>query len=182
MQERGPYAPLGVRGRLVGKLALSEGAGISARKPWVRHLVGLLIAALWVAADQATKTWAENTLAGHPDFLFGHFGFELIYNSGIAFGIASGAPGIITVFGIVVSAVLVVVLFRTRRPLTTVAAALVLGGALGNVVDRIFRHNGGAVIDFLHSGFWPTFNLADAGVVIGLVLAIIATPKSEGAR
>ncbi len=166
----------------MGKLAVSEGAGVSAHKPWVRHVAGLAIAALWVAADQVTKTWAENNLAAHPHFLFGHFGFELIYNSGIAFGIASGAPGIITVFGLVVSVVLVVILFRTRRPATTVAAALVLGGAMGNVVDRIFRHNGGAVIDFLHSGFWPTFNLADAGVVIGLVLAIIATPKSEASR
>ena len=166
----------------MGKLALSEGSGVSARKPWVRHLAGLVLAALWVAADQATKTWAENALAGHPRFLFGHFGFELIRNSGIAFGIASGAPGIITVFGLVISAVLAVILFRTRRPITTIAAALVLGGALGNVVDRIFRHNGGAVIDFLHSGFWPTFNLADAGVVIGLVLAIVAPPKSESAR
>ncbi len=166
----------------MGKLAIGEGTGVASRKPWVRHLAGLALAALWVAADQVTKTWAENNLAGHPHFLFGHFGFELIYNSGIAFGIASGAPGIITVFGLVVSAVLVVILFRTRRPVTTVAAALVLGGAMGNVVDRIFRHNGGAVIDFLHSGFWPTFNLADAGVVIGLVLAIIATPKSESAR
>ena len=152
------------------------------RRSFGRHLIGLGLAVLWIALDQITKTWAQNSLSGHPHFLFAHVGFELIYNSGIAFGIASGSSGLITIFSLVVSLVLVVALFRTRRWASTIGVALILGGALGNVADRLFRDNGGAVIDFLHSGIWPTFNLADAGVVIGLLVVAISSSRAERLR
>ncbi len=147
-----------------------------------RHLVGFGVAAIWIALDQLTKSWAQSALASGPKFLFGHVGFELIYNSGIAFGIASGSSGLITLFGLAVSGVIAVSLIRTRHWGTTIGAALVLGGALGNVADRIFRANNGAVIDFLHSGIWPTFNLADFGVVVGLAIVVISSSRGEKSR
>ena len=50
---------------------------------------------------------------------------------------------------------------------------MILGGALGNLSDRLFRGRGGAVVDFVHLGFWPTFNLADASIVIGTVVLLL---------
>ncbi len=51
---------------------------------------------------------------------------------------------------------------------------LMLGGALGNLVDRVFRGHGGSVVDFIHFGFWPTFNVADVAIVVGAVLLVVA--------
>ena len=145
----------------------------------LQRIAGVVLAVMWVTLDQLTKSWAQANLTGHPEFIFGHVGFELVYNSGIAFGIASGDSPLITIFGLAVSLVLLIALFRTRRIFSTIGVALVLGGAMGNVVDRIFRHNGGAVIDFLHSGFWPTFNLADLGVVVGLAMVITSSSRAQ---
>lgn len=142
-------------------------------------LLGLGISTAWVALDQITKTIAQNDLSSGPRLFFGQIGFKLIYNSGIAFGIASGSSSVITIFDLLVSGVLVYALLRTTRVLLAVGIALVLGGSLGNVMDRLFRHNGGGVIDFLHSGFWPTFNFADLGVVTGLIIIILNISRSE---
>lgn len=143
------------------------------------RFLGLLVAGIWIVLDQISKTWAQSNLMGHPRFLFGHVGFELIYNSGFAFGIASGSSAIITIFGLIVSAGLIFALWRTSRRTIALGIGLVLGGALGNVVDRLFRHNGGAVIDFIHSGFWPTFNLADMGVVVGLIVIMVGSRQRQ---
>lgn len=141
--------------------------------------MGLGIALIWIVLDQMTKSWAQADLSHGPRFILGQVGFELIYNSGIAFGMASGSSVLITIFDLGVALGLVYALFRSTKIVTAVGIGLVLGGALGNVMDRLFRHNGGAVIDFLHSGFWPTFNLADLGVVVGLVVIIVSGSKKD---
>ncbi len=141
--------------------------------------LGLGIATIWIILDQITKTLAQSNLSHGPDLLFGQLGFELIYNSGIAFGIAPGSSWLITIFDLLVASGLVFALFRTKRTPIAIGIGLVLGGSLGNVMDRLFRHNGGAVIDFLHSGFWPTFNLADLGVVVGLVIIVFYSSRTD---
>ena len=65
---------------------------------------------------------------------------------------------------------------RTRDTLLLVALSLVLGGAIGNLLDRVFRSPGflrGAVIDFVHIGQWPTFNVADSAITIGAILVVV---------
>jgi signal peptidase II len=59
---------------------------------------------------------------------------------------------------------------------------MILGGALGNLADRLFRAHHGAVIDFLRSGFWPTFNLADSAVVCGCVVLAVALWRTSFTR
>ena len=75
---------------------------------------------------------------------------------------------------IVAVAVMVIVTGR-RRPTRAVMVAmgLVLGGALGNLVDRLVRHNGGSVIDFIDLQWWPVFNVADACLVVGGILVFV---------
>jgi len=102
-------------------------------------------------------------------------------NSGAAFSVATGATVILTVVAVIV----VVIIFRAARRLRSVgwaiALGLILGGALGNLVDRIFREPGfgrGHVVDwisvFSNDGhIWPVFNLADSGVVCGAITAAI---------
>jgi signal peptidase II len=74
-------------------------------------------------------------------------------------------------------AVVAVMIFMTGRrqptPAVTVAMGLILGGALGNLVDRLFRHHGGAVIDFIDLQWWPVFNVADACLVVGGILLFV---------
>ena len=77
---------------------------------------------------------------------------------------------------IVVAFVLVRAVRRADDPLMLVALSLVLGGAIGNLIDRLFRAPGflrGEVVDFVHVGRWPTFNVADSAVTIGAMLLVV---------
>jgi len=71
---------------------------------------------------------------------------------------------------------------RTRDPLMVIGLSLVLGGALGNLIDRLFRSPGflkGAVVDFVHVGSFPTFNVADAAITIGAVIIVIWAVRTD---
>lgn len=146
-------------------------------KPAVQQTaLGSATALIAFALDQITKAAA---LAG----VFADYGsplpfldFVLAHNRGISFGILGGAgwlPWVLASLSILLAALLVVWLLRAGDRQTTVALGFVIGGALGNVADRI-RH--GAVTDFidLHAGgwHWPAFNLADAAICIGAALLI----------
>lgn len=129
------------------------------------------VAAIWLVLDQATKVLAVAGLSSGVVDL-GVFDLHLVRNPGGAFGI----PGFTGLFVLVTIAVIVLIaraLPRTDRlPLAT-AYGLVAGGALGNLMDRLFREPGfpdGAVVDFVDLGWWPVFNLADVGIVIGAVM------------
>ncbi|MBI3539020.1 MAG: signal peptidase II [Candidatus Eisenbacteria bacterium] len=146
----------------------------------------LAIAAAIVAADWWTKRWATATLAGHPSLgVIGEFmRFTYTRNSGVAFGLGAGLPFPYYVFSII-AAVAIVYLFLRQRvpsPARRIALALILGGALGNLVDRV---RFGEVVDFIEIGWgrwhWPVFNVADSAVSIGVVLFAIAWPKREAA-
>ncbi len=138
-------------------------------KRWA--LVGS-ITLLVVVLDQLSKSWAQSHLASHSISLFGPLKLKLEYNTGFAFSLGRGHPYIIALFVLFALAVLAYATFKVAKTTMLVGIALLAGGALGNFVDRIFRNNGGGVIDFIYLRFWPTFNIADAAVVLGV--AVIA--------
>lgn len=140
----------------------------------LRTLLTLCCAVVIVVTDQITKTLAVDHLSNGPLHLFGPFSFTLAYNTGMAFSIGTGLtlPIILVVF-----VVMTMVFWLTRGVPSvsmSVALGLVLGGASGNLCDRLFRNHGGAVVDFIASRIWPTFNLADASIVIGATALGIA--------
>ena len=139
------------------------------------------LALLLLALDQATKLWAAGTLDyGMPVAVLPFFNLTLVHNPGAAFSFLADAGGWQRIFFVVlsgvVSAVLVAWLWRLPREarLLGVALALVLGGAVGNLVDRVAY---GYVIDFLdfHAGgwHWPAFNVADSAISCGVVLLLV---------
>jgi signal peptidase II len=137
-----------------------------------RHrLLALSVAALVIAADQVTKTWAlrlpETTIAGEPAFgrhIVGTVYLDLTFNSGAAFGLGRGVTPIVEGVVVVLVAAL---LFAGRRAARRPA---------NNLTDRIFRHHGGAVIDFFNVAqvntheYWPVFNVADSCIVVGAIV------------
>ena len=152
----------------------------------MRHrLLALLgIAAAVVAGDQWTKRWAVDALAGRPPVeVLGEFvRFTFTRNSGVAFGLGSGTHFPYYIFS-VVAAVAIVVLFL-RRPDQSAwrrfALALILGGAIGNLIDRV---SAGEVVDFIEIGYgrwhWPVFNVADSAVSVGVVLFALNWSRPE---
>jgi len=142
--------------------------------PW------LVVAAVVIALDQATKITIERLFEfGDSTPITSFFNLVLTYNKGAAFSFLSAASGwqgtLFMVVGIAASAFIVWLLTRHgKQKLFSTALALILGGALGNVIDRLAY---GHVIDFLdfHLGgwHWPAFNVADSAIVCGAALLIV---------
>ncbi len=144
--------------------------------------LGLPVAAVVFGLDQLTKWWVLSVLeiAREPrPRVLPFLDIVLVWNPGISFGmLQSGstlAPILLTAFAVVVVIALVVWMARARSVLLVVALGLAVGGALGNVVDRM---RFGRVVDFLfvHLGpfdWWPVFNVADAAIVVGFVLIML---------
>lgn len=143
-------------------------------------IVGAVALTVFVI-DQLAKQWAENdlTLAQPVSVLGSLLQLRLIYNSGAAFGLGSSATVIITVIQIAISvAIVVAALTVIRNRWWALSLGLLLGGALGNVYDRLFRPPGafrGEVVDFLELPYWPIFNAADIAVTSGAILLILLT-------
>jgi signal peptidase II len=135
------------------------------------------VAAVILAADVATKVTAVRLLQpGEPVSIIGDtVTWTLVRNSGAAFSMATGSTWILT---LIATSVVVGIVWMGRRlvsPWWAVGLGMILGGALGNLVDRFFRWPGplrGHVVDFLSVGWWPVFNVADASVVCGAVLLV----------
>ena len=142
-----------------------------------------LLIAFIVAADQATKHWALNRLSnGRTIDLVGSLRFNLAFNKGMAFSQATGAGPIIGALAFVVIIVIVLWLRRNAQGLAGVAAGLIVGGATGNLIDRLLRGDAwlrGAVVDFIDLQWWPIFNIADAAISIGAVLMIVASVRAS---
>ena len=142
----------------------------------------LILTAIVVLVDQITKLLAVEHLLGRPPVVVvpGFFDFSLVYNTGAAFGLLNKAEGWQNVFFIgvatLVSIFLVFSLYRMKRSDIQIAMAfaLILGGAIGNVIDRIQQ---GYVVDFIHWFYqdwhWPTFNIADSAITVGAVLLVL---------
>jgi signal peptidase II len=153
-----------------------------ARRRARRIRVMIVVALAVVVADQVTKSLAVSRLSSGPIHLIGPFALVLSYNTGVAFSIGTG----LTLPIILIVAVVVAVLAWFGRTVPNTGAAvgvgMILGGAVGNLADRLFRGHHGAVVDFLRSGFWPTFNLADSAVVCGCVVLAVALWRSTATK
>ncbi|MDQ6838821.1 MAG: signal peptidase II [Actinomycetota bacterium] len=146
------------------------------------RLVPVAVAGVVVAFDQTTKTWALHHVA-HPRHVVGTVWLALTFNSGAAFGLGQGVTPVIE--GVVVALVtgLLIVGRQAARQATfptAVGLGLLVGGAVGNLADRVVRHDHGSVIDFIAAlrigthDRWPIFNVADAAIVVGAVILAAA--------
>jgi signal peptidase II len=140
-------------------------------------LLGLVAAAV-IAIDQLTKNLALAGLADAPVELPGGFvTLRLTYNSGGAFGLLQGLPGFFLVATVVVIAVLLVWARKLKDPIWAIPLGMVLGGGIGNLIDRIIRDTGGRVVDFIDLHWWPVFNLADAAIVTGVAIIVLLSGR-----
>lgn len=164
-----------------------------APRPRVLLLAG--IAAVVLVADVLTKVAAVAALEGRPpvELLGGAVYLVLVRNPGAAFSLATGYTWVLTLVAVAVVVVIVRVARRLRSTGWAVALGLVLGGALGNLVDRLFRYPGplrGRVVDVVSlfapdGSVWPVFNLADSCIVTGgclLVLLALTGRELDGTR
>lgn len=142
-------------------------------------LVTLLSVAVLIAVlDQLSKNWAEANLPLlDPQPLLGEvLQLTLLYNSGAAWGMGSGATPVVTALQIAIAVgVIAYAITSVRSRGYALALGLVLGGALGNIHDRLLRPPGifhGHVVDFLQLPNWPVFNVADMAVVGGAILIV----------
>lgn len=144
----------------------------------------ILIVAV-TAVDQVAKALVQNTVPGGASFpvLEGVFYITHVQNPGSAFNVFATGTVPIVVTAILIASWAVLACSRRRLPLGTVfqtGTALVLGGAIGNLIDRV---RVGYVIDFIDLRFWPVFNLADTAITVGaLVLVYGAVQRKPGRR
>jgi signal peptidase II len=135
-------------------------------------------AAAIVVIDQLTKAWAVGRLADDDIDLFWTLRLNLSYNTGMAFSAGREWGPII---GVVAMLVIVGLLLGMRRQpgrLTDISVGLIVGGAIGNLIDRSFRQDGwlrGGVVDFIDFQWFPIFNVADMGITIGGGLLVLAS-------
>lgn len=151
----------------------------SRRRPLLLLAGGLALAV--VAVDQLTKSLAVSRLADGPVDVLPTVQLDLTFNSGLSFGQGQGLTAYITALGIVLVAGL---LWWTRRLTSTpmaVGIGLLLGGACGNLADRLFRGHDGAVVDFIDVSWWWVFNLADVAVTLGALIVVLATLREPSA-
>ena len=156
--------------------------GESTRSParaWLPMGIGWSVAATWFIIDQGVKWWILERVMAPPRVIAVTDFFNLVlgWNTGISFGMLSGAalpPWTLALFAIAVSGILLFWMFQTHNWFVSVALGLLIGGALSNALDRLHR---GAVVDFLDfhvAGWhWPAFNLADAGIVCGVIVLML---------
>jgi signal peptidase II len=147
-----------------------------------RLAVAGVVACCVIAVDQLTKSWAVSRLARGDIHVFWKLDFVLQYNSGSSFSFAQGWAPVIGAAAVVVVAILVVMVRRAGSNAVAAALGLVIGGALGNLSDRVFRSHHGAVVDFVALHFWPTFNVADSCVVVGSIILVLLLWRSPPVR
>jgi len=135
--------------------------------------VTLATAAVVVALDQATKAWALSALAHRSIHVAGPLSLTLRRNTGSAFSLFTGSSPALAVVAGVLAVGIMILATRVRSRMLAVALGLVLGGALGNLADRVFRSASGGVVDFIDFRFWPTFNVADSAIVVGVVAIVV---------
>jgi signal peptidase II len=149
--------------------------------PWWRRArisrTSLIIATCWVVVDQLTKHWAL-TLDDRTVHVVWTLQWNLSFNTGMAFSRGEGFGPVIAVLAFLIVAVLVVTSAQVDSRLARIAAGMLIGGAVGNLSDRVFRGDGwlhGAVVDFIDFQWFPIFNVADIGITVGAVLFALAT-------
>jgi signal peptidase II len=152
------------------------------RKPLDLLVPALAACGVVVALDQGTKALATSLVdRGDRVEVLPFLAFENVRNKGVAFGIGGDISAVL--IGATIAVLLGFLVFLAFRGgggwLVWVPAALLIGGALGNLADRV---RDGAVTDFIDLPLWPTFNLADVAIVVGVLLLLIDVERSEGRR
>ena len=168
-----PVTPAGEAGHAQDAEDTAEPAAAAA---WLRLL--LSVAAVVLTLDIVTKVLAVKLLPpGQPVSIIGDtVTWTLVRNSGAAFSMATGYTWVLT---LIATGVVVGIFWMGRRlvsPWWAVGLGMILGGAMGNLVDRFFRAPGplrGHVVDFFSVGWWPVFNVADPSVVGGAILLVV---------
>jgi len=137
----------------------------------------MAVAAAVVVLDQLTKVWAVAALSDGPVRLVGSLlELRLTRNPGGAFSLLTNLTPVLAVLAVVMAAYIVRTTRRTADVVMAYSLALVLGGAVGNLVDRLVRSPGflrGEVVDFIKIPHWPTFNIADSAITVGVFLIAV---------
>lgn len=154
------------------------------RTTWIWAVVLAVVA---VVSDQASKAWARSALAGDIERpIVGELlSLRLVHNSGAAFSFGADRTWVLTVFTLIIMCFLAVLAIRVRRPFSLLAIATLMGGAVGNLIDRLTAEPGfgvGHVTDFIAYGTWFVGNVADIWIVLGAALLAVALgrePREE---
>lgn len=154
-------------------------AEVAARKG---HLAFLGTALGVLVLDQASKALALANLepSVRVDLVGDVFGLRLVFNPGGAFGLLQDFPQFFFVASLLIVTVVLYLGLTSQRG--SLPLGLILGGGLGNLIDRIARPPAvfrGEVVDMLDLSFWPTFNIADASIVIGVALMVLVTLRAR---
>ena len=135
--------------------------------------IGIGAAVAILVLDILTKGWAVSALSDGRDIhIFWTLHFALTHNEGMAFSTGTNIGPFIGMLAIVVIAILLATMRKQSSAMSLVATGCIIGGATGNVLDRVFRGTGfmnGAVVDFIDLRWWPVFNVADIGIVCGAI-------------
>lgn len=138
----------------------------------------LLLAAI-VAVDQLTKALVRGGIAlGDEDGIFPGVQLVHVRNRGVAFGALSGKPIVMIIVLAALAGLVVWFATHSRRPYVWIPTGMLLGGALGNIIDRV---RDGAVTDFIKLPLWPAFNVADMAIVFGVLALLWVLERGDGA-
>jgi len=138
----------------------------------------LWVALVVTALDAGTKWWARRALAHHARHLLGPLWLRLDFNSGISFSLSRGLPLVSAIGTFVVALAVLVVALRARPGIATWGFGLLVGGGVGNVLDRLAA-TPPRVTDFVAFSSFPVFNLADAAITAGFVLLLTRILRGE---
>jgi len=156
---------------------VAETTGNTASRARTAAVIAAL--AIIVGLDQLTKSWAVAALSDKPAHVIGDFlVLDVSRNSGSAFSRFQGYTPVLAVLAIVIALFVARAARQATDRIMLVGLVLVLGGALGNLTDRLARSPGflrGNVVDFVAVGWWPVFNLADSCITVGAILLIVRT-------
>jgi signal peptidase II len=151
--------------------------GKSMRPFPIKNLLVIIVGVMWL--DQVTKLWIVNYFITHPRRIqvLPILDFVLVWNRGISWGLFNNASGynalVFSLLAGVISIILGIMLWKTKDKLMAWSLSLIIGGALGNLIDRV---RFGGVVDFIyfhwHSYTFPAFNIADAAITFGVALMI----------
>jgi signal peptidase II len=150
---------------------------MTSKAQYPKRLLAWVLAAFVVVLDQITKQLAVSRLADGAVDVIWTLRFRLTYNSGMAFGAGSSLGPLIAIGAFVVVMFLAKSISGQPRLVNQVAVGVLVGGATGNLVDRLFRSPGflrGAVVDFIDFGWFPVFNVADIAINVGAALLILS--------
>jgi signal peptidase II len=138
------------------------------------------------SVDRITKIWVERSLMGRPPITIipGVLDLRFTTNPGGAFSLGQSTPWIFVAASVLVSIAIVATSLRHTNVVPAIALGMILGGALGNLTDRVVRGPGlaGQVVDFVDFHLWPVFNAADSAIVVGAIVLAISSFATDHDR